>query len=122
MFLGIMLSCALVAVSWSFSDMVDKLIFYQYDQVEVYDAKVTLAGPRAWRPAQRELEDNPEVSWVEPLAEIPVTLSHRWREERVAVLVFSEGSLYNIRDSGEEDYPACRGLILGTPGGEAGCS
>ncbi|MGI6143008.1 MAG: ABC transporter permease [bacterium] len=114
MFLGIMLSCALVAVSWSFSDMVDKLIFYQYDQVEVYDAKVTLAGPRAGRPAQRELEGNVEVSWVEPLAEIPVTLSHRWREERVAVLgIFREGSLYNIRDSqGKKINPPAEGLLL----------
>jgi putative ABC transport system permease protein len=114
MFLGIMLSCALVAVTWSFNDMVDKLIFYQYDEVETYDAKVTLAGPAAREPAQRELEGNSEVRWVEPLAEIPATLSHRWLEENVAVLgVSRDSSLYNILDSqGRRIIPPQEGLIL----------
>jgi putative ABC transport system permease protein len=113
-FLGIMLCCAIVAVTWSFNDLVDKLIFYQYDQVETYDAKVTLTAPVAMAPALRELEGNPEVRWVEPLAEIPATLSYRWREENVAVLgIAQESSLYNILDAqGKKIAPPKHSLIL----------
>lgn len=114
MFLGIMLSCAVVALTWSFNDLVDKMIFYQYEEVEVYDARVTLSGPDARDPVERELEGHTEVARVEPIAEVPVTLSHHWQEEDVPLIGITRGSsLYNILDSeGRRVIPSDKGLIL----------
>ena len=114
MFVGIMLSCAVVALTWSFNDLVDKLIFYQYEEVEVYDARVTLSGPAARDPVQRELETHGEVSRVEPIAEVPVKLIHRWQEEDVLLIGLTPGgSFYNILDyRGQRVTPSDKGLIL----------
>ena len=113
-FLGVMVSCALTAVTWSFNGMIDKLIFYQYEEVETYDAKVTLAQPARGQPLLAELANCPQVRWVEPLAEVPVTISHQWREENVVVLgVAEESRLYNILTApGKRIVPRGQGLIL----------
>lgn len=113
-FLGVMLSCALTAVTWSFNGMIDKLIFYQYEEVETYDAKVTLAQAARGQPLLAELANCPQVRWAEPLAEVPVTISHQWREENVVVLgVTKESRLYNILTArGKRIVPSGQGLFL----------
>jgi putative ABC transport system permease protein len=114
LFLGMTLSCAVVIVTWSLNDIVDELVFYQFDEVETYDARVTLAGPHPREHVQRELAGHPEVIWIEPLAEVPVTLTHQWRREDVLMLGIEKTSiLYNIRDvDGRKLPPSDQGLIL----------
>ncbi|HHY36371.1 MAG TPA: FtsX-like permease family protein [Firmicutes bacterium] len=114
LFLGIMLSCALVAVTWSFQDMVDKLAFYQYEEVEAYDARITLARPAASEPVVREVAGHRQVRWAEPLAEIPVSLTNRWREEDIVLIGLPRGSqLYKVLDEKGRKVPLpAEGIIL----------
>ncbi len=113
-FMGMTLSCAVVIVTWSLNDIIDKLVFYQYEEVEVHDARVVLTGPIPEKLAIRELAGNEEVTIVEPLVEVPAKLSHAWREENVLVLGLPEDSnLYMIRDAeGRRIRLPERGLIL----------
>lgn len=99
LFLGITLSCAVVAMTWSFSDMSDKLLFYQYDEVEVYDAKLTLSGPMDRSLVARELARRPEIGNLEPHLEVPARLFSGWRYEDSLLLgIPGEGSLYRVLD------------------------
>ncbi|RQD75767.1 MAG: FtsX-like permease family protein [Candidatus Syntrophonatronum acetioxidans] len=112
--LGIMLSYAVAAIVWNFNDMIDKLVFYHYEEVEVHDARVTLNWPGDRNSLQRELEGYDNAARVEPLAEVPVTLSHGWREEQILVIGVPRGSrLYRILDDqGRKVEPSPDGLIL----------
>ncbi len=114
LFLGMTLSCAVVIVTWSLNDIIDKLVFYQYEEVEVHDARVVLTGPMPQELAIREMARHEEVTFVEPLAEVPVKLSHAWREENILVLGLPKNSsLYFIRDAEGRRVPLPeRGLIL----------
>ena len=114
LFLGIMISCAVIAMTWSMNDMVDKLVFYQFEEVETYDAKMTLSLPADRKTVVRELEKLPEVTRVEPLLEVPVALSHKWLEENVLLLgIAAESTFYNILDKRSNRIaPAKDGLIL----------
>ncbi len=114
LFLGVMLSCAVVVVTYSLNDIFDKLVFYQVEKVETYHAKVLLTGPRHQQPIKRELWALDETTWVEPLAEVPIKLTHAWREEQVVLLGIPQDSvLYSIRDQKEQRIaPSDQGLIL----------
>ena len=101
LFLGMTLSCAVVIVTWSLNDVIDKLVFYQYEEVEVHDARVVLTDPAHEELAIRELAKHDEITLAEPLAEVPVKLSNAWRDENIMVLGLPENSsLYMIRDKG----------------------
>jgi putative ABC transport system permease protein len=113
-FLGVMLSCALVAVTWSLNDVVDKLVFYQYEEVETYDVRLTLTKAVKAAPVLRELTGRPDVQLVEPLARVPATITHQWRAEKVAIIgVAPRSSLYNVLNTkGERVHLPQEGLVL----------
>ncbi|MGF7186663.1 putative ABC transport system permease protein [Desulfitispora alkaliphila] len=115
MFFGIMISCAIIAFTWSLStEAMPKFMFYQHEEVETYDARITLASPIAREAVLQELESYPEVTKAEPIAQVPITIFHQWREEQVVLLgLTQEGRLYNILDSnGNRVLPSQEGLIL----------
>lgn len=113
-FLGIMVCFAISSFTWSMNDMIQKIMYDQYEKVEVYDVKVSFARPMAEKSVVRELSAFPGVSSVEPVAEIPVTLKNKWREKDVVILGLPEkGSLYNILDSEYNKVaPPKNGLLL----------
>lgn len=114
MFLGISISCAVVAMTWSLNEMIDKLVFHQFEEVEVYDAQMNFAAPVEREAAEQEIWRLPEVMRVEPMMEAPVSLSHRWLEEDVLLLGLNKNStLYNIlRADGSRVAPPENGIIL----------
>ena len=114
MFIGIMLSCSIVAMTWSLNDMVDKLTLRQYEEIEVYDAKINLANPMNRVLVERELRNHDEITRIEPMSEVPVTLSYLWNEENVLLIGLKENTrLYNILDSDSRRVtPTAKGLIL----------
>lgn len=115
MFFAIAASCAIVIFTWALAyEIMPTFMFHHYDRVEVYDAKITFLSPLSRGPVQREVEGHPQVSWAEPLAEIPVKLTHHWQEEEVELLGVTRGSrLYNILDAqGNPLKPPREGLIL----------
>ncbi len=115
MFFGIAASCAMVISTFSLAyESVPAFLFHQHDRVETYDARINLAEPLPREAAQQEVETLPGIGRVEPIVEVPVEMSHRWREEEVELLGLTpESRLYNILD---EDHnrvsPPQEGLII----------
>jgi len=111
---GIMFCFAISAFTWSMNDLIQKMLFDQYEKVEVYDVKLTLTRPLDANKAARELRAFPGVTHVEALAEIPVTLKNRWQKKDVVILGIPEDSrLYNILDKdGDRLKPPKTGLLL----------
>ncbi len=113
-FLGIMVCFSISTFTWSMNDLFQKMLFDQYEVVEVYDVKVTLSRPSNESNVSRELSSFPGVKNVEALAEIPVTLKNKWNKQDTLLLGIAEkGQLYNIVD---KDYnrvdPPRNGLLL----------
>ncbi|HHT01149.1 MAG TPA: ABC transporter permease [Firmicutes bacterium] len=112
--LGVVLCFSLLSLTWSMNDLVQVMLFDQYEKVETFDVKVSLRQPMAVAPAIQELYRFPGVSRVEGMAEIPVTLHNRWLKKDVLLLGLSEESrLFNIFDKdGERVLPPQGGLLL----------
>lgn len=112
--LGIMFTFALLATPWVMKNMVDIMIFDQYEKIEVYDAKVSLAYPLDKNSVEKELARFPGVLKVETKAEAPVTLSYLWHKKNVVLLGLpSDGDLHRIIDkSGKQIRPPKNGILL----------
>lgn len=113
-FLGIAFCFAISAFTWSMNNMIQKIIFDQYEKVEVYHVKITLAKAEHQKIITRELERFPGTSHVEALAEVPVTLKHNWHKKDVLILgIPSSSHLYNILDKNYNRVePPKNGLLL----------
>lgn len=113
-FLGITFCFAISSFTWSMNDMIQRMMYDQYEKVEVYDVKISLAKPMDQKSVVRELLVFPGVSRVEPMAEVPVTLKNKWREKDVVIFGLPEkSSLYNILDNEYNKItPPKNGLLL----------
>lgn len=113
-FLGILFCFAISGFTWSMNDMIQKMLFDQYEKVELYDVKITTTAPNDAQRVSRELMNFPGVYNVEPLAEIPITLKHKWlKKDLVLMGLFQEGELYNILDKKyHKVLPPKNGLLL----------
>jgi len=115
MVFGIAASCTMVISTFSLAyESVPTFLFHQHDEVEIYDAKINLVEPLPREPSVREVATHPEVSRVEPVAEVPVGISYRWHEEEVELLGLPrKGRMYNILDTDlNRVLPPDNGLVL----------
>lgn len=105
-FFGIMFAFSLGGMTWAFKDLSEQILYDQYEKVELYNAKVSLAAPVDAQQAPQELSRFPGVKRAEPLAEIPVTLRNNWHEKNVVLLGIPKNStLYNIVDKDYASVP-----------------
>ncbi|WP_051533694.1 ABC transporter permease [Desulfitibacter alkalitolerans] len=113
-FLGIMFCFAISSFTGSMNDLVQKMLYDQYEKVELYDVKVTLTRPLNEKNVLRELQAFPGVKNVEAMAEIPVTLSNKWHKQDTVLLGLPRNSqLYNILDKEYNKLdPPQNGLLL----------
>lgn len=114
LFLGIMFSFSLLGSPWSMMKLSEKMLFDQYEKVELYDAKINLVQPLNQHQTQKELRRFSGVQRAEGRAEIPVTLKNNWRKKEVVLLGLPQDSqLYQIRDkSGKRILPPANGVLL----------
>jgi len=115
LFLGIMFTFTLLALPWSFKVISEVVLFEQFEKIETYDVKVTLATPVEQKTVEQELTSFPGVRNAEALAEIPVTLNHLAREKSVNLTGINAGSnLYNIldKDGRKMDLPGDGGILI----------
>ncbi|MGI6225514.1 MAG: ABC transporter permease [Peptococcales bacterium] len=112
--LGIMFCFGISGFTWSMNDLIQKMLFDQYEKVEVYDVKITLTKPLDSHKVTRELLALPEILSAEPLAEIPVTLKNEWIKKDVAIVgIPADSILYNILDkNGQKIKPPKEGILL----------
>lgn len=112
-FFGILLAFALGGLTWAFQGMTDQMVLDQYEKIEKYNAKVSLAAPMEDAPVSRELSRFPGVKRAEALVEIPVTLKNQWREKSVVLLgIPANSKLYNIMDKQYRTLPPPEDGIL----------
>lgn len=112
---GLAVSCAMVTFTWALAfDAMPKFMFYPYEEVQTHDARINLYEHRGRIGGVRELQRLPGVRRVEPIAEIPVRLNHRWYRETIVLMGLpTDAYLYNILDvHGRRLQPPDRGLIL----------
>jgi len=115
MFFGVVVSCAMVAFTWHLvTEGIDRLMFYQYEEVEKYDIKMSFSEPTAREPVVREISRHGGITRLEPVAEVPVTFNYRWREDDVTLMGLPrEGDLYHILDTeGRRIIPPEEGVVL----------
>lgn len=99
-FLGIALSFSIVALTWTLNDVIDKLMFYQYKEVETYDAKLSFESFVDRTKLDREILSRDGIIEAEPLVKLPVHLTHNWLTESIVVLgIQNSSTLYNVLDS-----------------------
>lgn len=113
-FFGIMICFSISAFTWSMNDFMQKMVFDQYEKIEVYDLKITLSTPLDEEKVTRELEKNPGVKKVEAMAELPITIKHNWHEVDTVLLgIPKDSQLYNILDNNyNKILPPNNGLLL----------
>ena len=114
MFLGIMFTFALLCLPYTFKDMTDQMLFDQFEKVQTYNVKISLAAPAGPEGVISELTRFPGVNRAEPLAEIPVTLNNEWRAKDAVILGLSPDSqLYHILDKNDREVqPPQEGVLL----------
>jgi putative ABC transport system permease protein len=103
----------MVAANGSF-DSIDYLIDFEYNQVERYDMKIGLQTYVDQTAAVTSAGSIEGISKVEPLLEVPVTLSHRWLKKDIAISGLTRGgSLYRlVNDQGTVFQLPLSGLVI----------
>ncbi|MGI6553596.1 MAG: ABC transporter permease [Bacillota bacterium] len=112
-FLGIMVSFSLVGFTWSMNDLVQMMLYDQYEKVETYDVKIIFSRPLKQDQVYGELIRFPGMNSLEPMAEVPVTLKNQWLEKDVLLLgIPAGGQHYRILDAGYRQLAPPRDGIL----------
>ena len=112
---GITFCFAISCFTWSMNDIIQKMIFDQYEKVETYDLKISFSAPLLEQRVLGELRSFPGVRQLEAMAEVPVTLQNKWLKKDVQLLGIAENSgLYHILDKNgriaPKTYPSIRRL------------
>lgn len=110
---GMAVVFSLMSVSWSMENMMDKLTTFQFKQVQTYDVKIALNSPAASRSLQYALAQEPGITKLEPLLEVPAALRNQWHKKEVAVLGISpDSTLYHVLDQKGNKVPLPEDGIL----------
>jgi putative ABC transport system permease protein len=100
---GIAITAALLVFPLSMNQMYSKMLFDQYEKVEVYDMKITFNTYMDRHTVERLVNNFPGISLVEPQVLIPVDLYNGWRKEESAIIGLPlEGQLYNLYDMDDQ--------------------
>lgn len=105
-FLGITMSFALTSTVFMLAAIRDSVISEKYNYSEVYDGKVHFQGIYKKSSALQEFRKYEEILELEPLLEVPVTVSHRNVSKDVTLIGMQSGSaLYRILDRQKKIIP-----------------
>lgn len=113
---GIAASFSLMVASGASFDAVYYLINFQYEKVEKYDIKVGLKSYVGRTEAVTGTRYMDGVLEAEPVLEVPVTLSNKWREKDTVITGLpQEASLYHLlTDKGKQVSLPDRGMVIST--------
>lgn len=98
---GILFAFSLMCTFFNAFDLFDVIFNDQYEKVQVYDCKVSFDSILKSDNIIEEIEHREEVSYVEPMLELPVKLKNHWYEKDIVVMgIKSDSELYNILNKG----------------------
>lgn len=99
-FIGVVFTFAMMATMISFNDMIDIMIFDQFNKVQTYNVKVSFESPLSTKAVIRELQNKEGIKELETMLEVPATLKNIYHEKGLAILgLYKDSNLYNILDS-----------------------
>ncbi|NQV06584.1 ABC transporter permease [bacterium] len=111
--LGVVLSLALILVSWGMIDTVDHLVGRQFEEIQLDDARVVLAAP-ATPSDLAALSSVAGVDAAEPTVSVRVTVESENGRYATSLEGFEQGTTMHrfLGPDGELDLPA-DGILLG---------
>lgn len=112
--IGIIFTFAMMATMISFNDMIDIMMFDQFNNVQTYNVKVSFEAPLHTKDAIRELQNKKGVIELETMLEVPATFKNTYHEKGLVILGINKvSSLYNILDSnGKKVQVPTDGILL----------
>lgn len=112
--LGIAVVFSLMTVSWSMQNMTEILTTVQLEKVQTFDVKLQLSQPSLTGATKFAVAREPGVTKVEPVLEVPASLSNGWLKKEVALMGLTKDStLYNILDKkGQRVEVPDQGVLL----------
>lgn len=111
---GIAITAALLVFPLSMQAMYSKMLFDQYEKVEVYDMKITFNRYMDRHDMLRIVENFEGISLVEPQLILPIEIYNGWRKEDSAIIaLLPESELYNLYDMQDQKIQlSSEGLTL----------
>jgi len=113
--LGVTFSFAILAFFGSMSDLVDAMIYSQFTDIRLYNARVTLNRPIHYDHAIESAFAIPHITQAEGLLELPATLRNRHLQEGTVLTgVPANSELFRVFDTntGRVYAPTTEGLII----------
>ena len=113
--LGVTFSFALLSVFGDIGGMIDTLLYSQFEDVRMYNVRLTLSHPLAYDEAVDSAFAVQHVTQAEAIWELPVTLANRHlREGTLITGIPADGELQQIFDSSQRVVhpPPTYGLII----------
>ena len=113
--LGVTFSYMLLCVYGDMEGMVDTLLYQQFEDIRMYDARITLNQPVPYNQAVESAFAVSHVTDAAGIWELPVTLTNRHlRESTLITGIYKNGDLFRVFDSrtGLVHPPPRDGLII----------
>ena len=112
--IGIIFTFAMMATMISFNDMIDIMMFDQFNKVQTYNVKVSFESPLYVKDVLRELKNKKGIIERETMLEVPATFKNMYHEKNLVILgLHKESNLYNILDSsGNKVKVPTEGILL----------
>lgn len=96
---GLVFAFSLMVVTWSYNSMVDRMIFDQYNKVQLYDMKVVFTSPIEANEAKQNLLAIEGTQVVESIMECPATLMFHGEDKGTLIIATEDKSyLYRVID------------------------
>lgn len=97
--LGLIFAFSIMVVAWSYNDLVDVMMFDQFNEVQLYEMKVSFLNVQPAEEMINQLYNIEGVEYAEPLIELPVQIKNGQYEKTTVVIGLSEETkLYRVLD------------------------
>lgn len=112
--LGLIFAFSILVVAWSYNDLVDTMMFDQFNEVQLYDMKVSFLNVQPADDVINQLYNIDGVEYAEPLIELPIQIKNGQYEKTTVIIGLSEETqLYKVLDNDKHEVDLSQdGLYL----------
>lgn len=102
--IGMTFTVAILGMPWSMKNILESMIYNQFEKVQTFDMKMTLSGPVDYFSAIREINKIEGVDRVEGMLEVPVKLYNKGVNKPIIVYGLEDNSeFYHVYDENNEE-------------------
>lgn len=100
---GVSITIALLTFPVSMNSMYQKMLFSQFEDIEIYDMKITFSRLMDKDSSVNEIINKPGITKVEPQMILPVELKNKWINQETSIICLPiDSQLYNLFDSNDK--------------------